>query len=51
MACGCRKKQQIQKPTVNVTVTEQNNQTPVQLTPEQQNEIQKIVQKIEKITP
>jgi len=51
MGCNCKKKsQQTQKPPVNITVTEQNNQQQVQLTPEQETEIKKIVQKIEKLS-
>lgn len=52
MGCGCKKKkQQIQNPTVSVTVTENNNQNLVQLTPEQQKQVEQIVDKIQKLTP
>lgn len=49
--CGCKKRQQtIQKPNVNVTVSEQNNQTTTQLVLEDEKNINKIITKIEKLT-
>jgi hypothetical protein len=51
MACGCKKRQQQvqERPPIKITVSEQTNQTGVQLTPEQQLQVEKIVAKIEKI--
>ena len=52
MGCGCRKKQQQQvqeKPPVKITVSEQINQTGIQLSTEQQIQVEKILEKIEKI--
>jgi len=56
--CGCKKRQeaiqqqvvnQQQQQQVNVTVTESTSQSQVQLTPEQQQQVNKIISKIENL--
>ena len=54
MACGCRKNktQEVQQPTVQVSVNEsvnQSNQNGVSLTPEQQQQVDSILDKIKNI--
>ena len=47
MACGCKKKQQVQEtPTVKVTVSEDVNQSGVKLTPTQEEIVENISAKL-----
>jgi hypothetical protein len=49
--CGCKKKRQVQeKPKVNVSVRELSNQNEIDLTTEEQKQVNKIISKIEKLS-
>ena len=54
MACNCKKKSEpVQQPQVQISVTEEStkdpNQNGVQLTQEQQDQVNKIVEKINEL--